>query len=72
MAYSDYRLCDNCGGKAFYDANLDYQFGTRSAPLTASECIEGSPQTKLDYLGAWGVLCRDCAKTHEIIIAIKD
>lgn len=24
MALADYRLCDVCGGKAFYDANLNY------------------------------------------------
>lgn len=24
MALSDYALCQECGGKAFYDANIDY------------------------------------------------
>lgn len=25
MAMSDYRLCDVCDGKAFYDLNLNYE-----------------------------------------------
>ena len=28
MAASDYRLCDVCDGKAFYDSNLYYESGT--------------------------------------------
>jgi hypothetical protein len=61
MALADYRLCDVCGGKAFYDANLNYDF---------SECNEkGEP--RLDYLGDWAVLCIDCAKTHEVVIRPK-
>lgn len=27
MALSDYRRCDVCDGKAFYDANLNYGVG---------------------------------------------
>jgi hypothetical protein len=72
MAYADYRLCDQCGEKAFYDANLNYEISTRKDPILGHECIEDMPGVKLDYLGSWKVLCRDCAKTHEIIIAIKD
>lgn len=25
MAYADYYLCDICDGKAFYDANVDWE-----------------------------------------------
>lgn len=62
MAMADYRLCDVCERKAFYDANLNYDFGKRMA--------DGSP--KLDYLGAWAVLCENCAKTHEVRIVPRD
>lgn len=71
MAASDYRLCDVCGGKAFYDANLNYDQGSdvvgsvRNAGMML-DC------TRLDYLGDWGVICQGCAKTHEIIIRRKE
>ena len=66
MALSDYRLCDRCGSKAFYDSNLNYDFATRSNPIPEEEQIRRSGH-KLDYLGDWSVLCRDCAKTHRCI-----
>lgn len=67
MAASDYRLCDVCHGKAFYDANLNYEIGIG---------VEGSvryrgelaPQTQLDYLGDWAVICQECAQTHKCIV----
>jgi len=58
MAAADYRLCDVCNRKAFYDANLNYDYDKRDA--------NGEPS--LDYLGAWAVICTDCAKTHEVKI----
>lgn len=63
MAMADYRLCDNCGCKAFYDSNLNYEFGDSKNPIPEDEKIRDS-SFKLDYLGDWAVLCRDCAKTH--------
>jgi len=27
MAIGNYKLCDVCGKKAFYDAELNYEFG---------------------------------------------
>ena len=55
MALADYRTCDVCEKKAFYDSNLAYDF-------------REYPDTGLWNLGDWGVLCRDCAKTHEVKI----
>lgn len=52
MALADYRLCDRCEGKAFYDSQLSYDF-------------EEYPDTGLYNLGSWVVVCRDCAETHE-------
>lgn len=58
MALADYRLCDLCSAKAFYDSNLGYDF-------------EEHPDTGLFNTGAWKVLCRDCAKTHEVKVEPK-
>lgn len=79
MAASDYRSCDVCGGKAFYDANLNYQepsewndhliaFREAGEPQydTAEKCEKWG--TKLDYLGDWAVICSDCAKTHKCVV----
>lgn len=56
MAKGDYRCCDICDGKVFYDANLNYE--TSTTP----------PFYTLDYLGDWAVICTDCAKTHQCVI----
>ena len=55
MAMADYRLCDVCDCKTFYDAELQYDF-------------KRHPGLGLYRLGAWAVLCTDCAKTHTIEI----
>lgn len=67
MAAADYRLCDLCGRKAFYDSNLNYEFGSREHPIPDDEKIRDS-MFKLDHLGDWSVICRDCAKTHHCCI----
>lgn len=58
MASADYRLCDLCQSKCFYDATLGYDF-------------EEYPETGLYSLGAWVCLCTDCAKVYEIKIKPK-
>lgn len=69
MALADYRLCDLCEGKAFYDAHMHYQYPNRDGSW---EDDYGSPirgeNYKLGYLGDWKVLCVDCAKTHKCVI----
>lgn len=62
MALADYRLCDLCESKAFYDANLNNDF---DAP--EEEYIRDSGYA-LDNLGDWAVLCKECAKTHKCTI----
>lgn len=67
MASSDYRLCDVCDGKAFYDANIDYDHGDKDDGFR----VAGKPQPwglKLGYVGDWAVICTDCAKTHRTAI----
>lgn len=63
MALADYRLCDVCGGKAFYDANLNYDFDNMD---------KEAHMPKLDYLGDWAVICEDCAKTHRCVVLPRD
>jgi hypothetical protein len=58
MAYRDYKPCDLCKNKTFYDADL-YNF-------------EQYPQTGLYNLGAWKVLCLNCSKNYVIQIVEKD
>lgn len=58
MAAADYRLCDVCGCKCFYDANLDYDF-------------KEYPGTGLYNTGSWSVICRDCAKSHATLVVTK-
>jgi len=58
MALADYRLCDLCDGKVFYDANLNY-----------TPTKEGYT---LDHLGDWAVICLDCAKTHKCVVVPRE
>jgi thiol:disulfide interchange protein len=59
MAACDYRSCDVCGGKVFYDANLNYDH-------------DDAGNITLDYLGDWCVICTECAKTHESKVVKKE
>lgn len=83
MAAADYRLCDVCDGKAFYDANLNYEQGRddelakRKAPFRWAGEEQGKPENddwllRLDYLGDWAVICQHCAKTHKTIVVPID
>ncbi len=69
MAMADYRLCDNCGAKAFYDANLNYEFA--EDPDVGASVVGVPRSAKLDYLGDWAVLCDDCAKEYKTAIVRK-
>lgn len=78
MAISDYRQCDVCGGKAFYDANLDYEeVDSPSDDMRRPYLIAGAPQYDhmgrdygyaLGRLGDWAILCHECSKTHRVEI----
>lgn len=59
MAAADYRSCDVCGSKCYYDANIDYDF-------------EQYPDTGLWNCGDWSVICRNCSETFTIEIKQKD
>lgn len=62
MAMSDYRACDVCGGKAFYDAELDYDMSNLH-PAT------GDP--KLGYVSSMAVVCDKCEETHVAVVIEK-
>lgn len=80
MALSDYRLCDVCDSKAFYDSKLNYCDGTDEwskddTPFRfAGKEQFDNPELnqkygmRLDYVGDWAVICSDCAKTHKTIV----
>lgn len=77
MAASDYRLCDLCDSKAFYDSNLNYEYPDKNGNDSFGRKIEKDEMVrdsrhKLDYLGDWSVLCTDCAKTHKTVIVPID
>lgn len=73
MAAADYYLCDVCGSKCFYDSNLNYEHPDRSGndswgnPIAPEELVRGTGY-KLDYLGGMAAVCRECAKTHEVVV----
>jgi hypothetical protein len=60
MAGSDYYLCDVCGRKAFYDAELNYQWGNKS----------GDPV--LDNVGSMIVLCNICSEVYRITLVRRE
>lgn len=64
MAAADYRLCDVCLSKCFYDAELQY-----SDPEENQEAEWASLPGH--NTGAWLVICKACAKTHEIKLAAR-
>ena len=69
MAAADYRLCDVCEAKTFYDAELNYEFG--GAEIS---CRNGGDMVlgqELQGLGDWIVICKKCAQTHEIVLQPK-
>jgi len=75
MALADYRLCDVCDKKVFYDANLNYQQGRTDwthelidETNSIKYCGELSIGTKLDSLGDWAVICHECSKTHKCVV----
>lgn len=63
MAMADYHLCDNCGAKTFYDANLEGFHNADGDWLYGWEGVAG-------YRAF--ALCSACSETHEIIIRPRD
>jgi len=69
MASADYRICDNCGRKVFYDAELNYDY--ENEEHKAKELGE-EQDYRIDSLGDWCVLCNECAKTYKTTFILKN
>lgn len=80
MARGDYRGCDVCDGKAFYDANLNYEQDPneyRSRPpyrVAGDDQYPGTPEMnekyalRLDCVGDWAVICTNCSPRFRTLI----
>ncbi len=76
MAGGDYRSCDVCGGKAFYDADLNYETGKRidgewvypETPYKIAGVRDSCDTNALGNVGDWAVICSKCSKTHRTAI----
>jgi hypothetical protein len=66
VASGDYRSCDVCGCKVFYDANLDYDNFSDFAKSGGALFNNERSYLELHTLGAWTVLCKSCTLTHVI------
>ena len=64
---ADYYLCDICESKCFYDANLNWEWSEKDAPIPEDEMVRGK-HLRLGYCGDMAAICLDCAKTHEVIV----
>lgn len=69
MAAADYHLCDNCGAKTFYDANIDGNYVGGKWRYDYQKGGENYPPF-LGYVAY--ALCHECEKTHEIVVRPKD
>jgi hypothetical protein len=78
MAKADYRCCDICDEKVFYDSRLNYE-DQQSRPHGTPYRIAGNEQydkptllekhgINLDSLGDWAVICNECSKTFKCVI----
>lgn len=65
MAAADYYLCDGCGNKTFYDANLDYDDYVDSKSTTNCNPTTGHPWPS-GNVGYMLVLCRECAEKFTV------
>ena len=61
MALADYKLCDLCGAKAFYDECISDPHYLATYDETES----------CDPIGI-AVLCSECNKTHKAVIFLRD
>lgn len=69
MAAADYRLCDVCINKVFYDSNLNYDYD--GLGWVKFDEIDKQRGYSLDYLGDWICICKECSKTWEVVVQKK-
>ena len=64
---ADYWKCAHCGGKTFYDANLDWPGCGESRYYEHPKTGQQMPSGAGDAM----VLCRQCAETYEVVVQKK-
>ncbi len=64
MALIDYYRCDVCGGKTFYDADVNYACPTITH--------EGQTYPSYPYVGDMKVVCPKCANHWEVKLAPRE
>lgn len=73
MALADYYLCDHCGCKTFYDANLPYGVNSEHFGKAEGEMLH-NPLTQHPwpdgYIGYMVVLCFQCAETNQDAVEV--
>jgi hypothetical protein len=71
MAYVDYWHCAVCDGKAFYDADIswEYQYVGKSPQGEYNGPLNNPPYRHGCSVVA---LCEDCWKTHEIKVVKRE
>lgn len=65
MASGDYRACDVCGVKTFYDANLHYVYDDERSEYDTGPLLEENGVVSsyaLAFLGSWACVCDGCCK----------
>jgi hypothetical protein len=77
MLACDFRLCDVCECKVFYDAELGYELNSQAnSKKRVPYRIAGRDQCRtkeltekygktLWYLGDWAVICNKCSKEYK-------
>jgi len=70
MAAADYRLCDVCDAKTFYDTTLGYEFEEDSwAPFDEIDKKRG---WKLGNLGDWICICKECSEKYKVVLMDRE
>jgi len=64
MASADYKLCGNCGAKAFYDANTCCDYPSE-LDIYDGEFSDWDEDGHI-------ALCTECYKTHKVIIVSRE
>jgi hypothetical protein len=76
MSSLDYRSCDVCGTKTFYDAELAYhevesEHDVKYLKVGKKQHSNSEYGLCLDNLGDWAVLCKECSKKYKTQIVKK-
>lgn len=71
MAGADYRNCDVCGDRCFYDANLSYEYDSEFAKSGGVKANNRATYLELGRLSRWVVVCKECSQKYRTAIVVK-